>query len=168
MIDIEVLKQACRVTSDLENDYIMGLEQNAVDAVSDYEGADYAEPGSRTKIIKGSGTSVIWLPSAPSDATVSVVEHIVGGTPNMLETTDHSLLGRRLIRKFGVWYSSLFYEITYNGGVVPGSEPGRVRQAVIMLVALWYNKRVPLADVKFAAQEIPYGITAMLRRRVRV
>lgn len=171
MISQPELQAALRIGStEAASDYVAGLESAAVAHAERATNRSFALAGERTLYVEGLGTRDLWLPEAPSaEEPVTVVERAaVGDTGTSISSGDSNgfvARGSRLIRKGGqVWARGYEYEVTCTAGYAPGEEPPDIRKAVLDLVVLWYERRLPLPKVgENLAFPVPHHVDRILR-----
>lgn len=175
MISLADLKLALRVdTSDTSQDaYIPKLEVAAVAFVQRYTGRYFGPPVVDAEmVLRGSGTGELFLSdymsavagvgsrAYPGDDAVEIDADAADGWS--LRTDLGSTHGLRLARSGGGgWERCLEYVVTGTIGYAAGAEPADVRQAVGMLVAHWFELRIPVA-LGTVAPEVALTVRAML------
>lgn len=174
MITTALLKTALRIDGTDQDDYLSELETAAVAFVERYTGRYFGASEEVTRVVGGDGTRVLWLPDHAS-AVASVAEReypgdtetvITAGDSDGYEADRPSTLDANrvaaLFRKGGnVWEEHYEYVVTFTRGYASGSEPSDIRQAVIALVAYWYEMRLPVA-VGSVAPEAPLTVREAL------
>ncbi len=128
------------------------LETMAVQLVEDETGRFFGSVEARTEYITGDGTRDLYLNENATaitsvgqrrqigDSYVTITE---GNSDGFEIRAPRAESGRaRLLRKGSLgWYDGYEYRVVYNFGYATNSEPLRIRQAVLDLVALKYNSR---------------------------
>lgn len=152
MISVAELKIALRVRNDAEDTYINDLEESAVAAIERASGEYYGEPKTVTEIMP-SWSGPVWLLSTPRSITsVSVREG--SDEWSALEETAYEIDGRRLLL-LDDWRYPGDIRIEYEAGYDEDDEvPADVRQKVMQLVTLWFEKRLPEADTLLLQQSV--------------
>lgn len=136
-----------------ESDYLTALELAAVAHVERGTGRYYGSVAATTEYIEGNGTRDLWLAEAPAASPAPVVTEAVypGATTTTIDpdgAAGYLVRGLRLVRKNGlVWSLGYEYAATYTRGYAPGSEPADIRHCVKMIVAHWYERRIPMPKV---------------------
>ncbi|MEP0519663.1 MAG: head-tail connector protein [Hyphomicrobiales bacterium] len=111
---------------------------------------------------------IVYLPLAPLLSLNSVSFYTEQSGPNPIPPVDYAIdlnsvrprfslhLERQNLRTFGA------YELDVTVGYGPAAEdvPGDIRQALILLVAHWYENRE--AATPLAREHIPHGVRAIL------
>lgn len=173
MIPLADLKAALRVRHGRDNAYLTGLEAGAVAYVQRGSGKYLGAATERTHYVRGNGTDTLYLPgpvgrdiSTGLPLVVSVVERAYPGAEGTILVADEAdgwlVRDNRLVRKGGYgWTTGMEYEVAYTqDGEL--EVPADLRQAVLQLVTLWYEKRLPLTDVGQSGTEIPHGVAAVV------
>ena len=174
MIDLPVLKAALNIPEGYteHDDYLVALEAAAVSYVQRRTGW-YWGPEQEVEItLCGSGTRDLWLPDHASEVS-RVVEWSVYGVDNELPAESYALRlepgsthGLRLSRRDGeLWLPGYEYAVTYTRGYEAGTEPEDIRQAVIGLVALWFEVRLPIVMAGMSSAPVPDHVAAILAAR---
>ena len=128
------------------------LETMAVQLVEDETGRFFGATETRTEYIEGDGTRDLHLAENPTAITSVGARRYIGDSFETITegNTDgfeirapRSDSGRaRLLRKASlVWTDGFEHRVIYEFGYKAGSEPLRIRQAVMDLVALKYHGR---------------------------
>lgn len=154
MIPVEELIDVLDGATDADTAEIVELEQNAVAFVQTQTRRYFGPPKQTTEVVKGKGTSNLWLrhiaiDEVPADyyneVVVSVVERQYAGndgtaiTDFQVRVEDGEV---RLVRlNGGVWTYGYEYTVTYWHGYPAGEEPGDIRQLVVDLVKSRWNMR---------------------------
>lgn len=172
MFDVDYLKNALRVRHDRDDAYLADLEAFAVSHAGRVSGRYLGALEERTVYLAGHGRPTLYL-EGPVAVDVSTGLALVSmvterahpgevGTELVAAEEDGWLVrGNALVRKNGHrWIYGWEYEVTYSRDG-EADVPGGIQQAVLQLVALWYEHRVPLAQVQ-VLQELPYGPTQLL------
>lgn len=172
MIDLPALKAALNIPEGYteHDDYLAALEAAAVSYVQHRTGWYWGPSEDVTTYLWGMGSPDLWLPDHAS-AVGEVVERSFYGVDRMLDASVYTLRlepgsthGLRLIRLDGIWHPDAEYAVTYTRGYAEGEEPGDIRQAVIGLVALWFEQRLPVA-LDTVAPPVPDHVAAILAAR---
>jgi hypothetical protein len=128
------------------------LEPAAVQLVEDETGRFFGASETRTEYIIGDGTRDLHLAeNATAITSVGARRHIGDSFDTITEGDSDGFeirapradSGRaRLLRKGSLWWLDGYeYRVIYAFGYTAGAEPGRIRQAVMDLVALKYHSR---------------------------
>lgn len=159
MISTALLKTALRIDGTDQDDYLTELEAAAVGFVQRYTDRYFGASESVTRSLRGDDTPVLWLPDHAASSGIAVTEReypgdtgttITAGDDDGYVTDRPSSLDSdkvaALVRSGGhVWERAHEYDVTFTRGYAAGSEPADIRQAVIALVAWWYEQRTPVA-----------------------
>lgn len=172
MISLQDLKIHLRIEHDDEDAYIVGLELAAVDAIQSWTGRYFGATEEVTEeIYSGFGQDVIWLSEIPTASPDTLIVEEWNGTAwDEIDAADYEIDGFALYHKASVWtLGRRNIRVTYERGYAPGEEPWGVRQAVMILVAHWYQNREPVAVGTIAA-ELPLSVKGLIApyRKVRV
>lgn len=170
MIDLADLKAALQIPAAFteHDDYLTALERAAVAYVERKTGWYWGPQQEVEVVLYGSGTRDLWLPDHAS-AVSRVVEWSVYGVDIELPAESYALRlepgsthGLRLSRRDGgLWLLGYEYAVTYTRGYAAGEEPADIRQAVIGLVALWFEQRFPVA-LGTVAPPVPDHVAAII------
>lgn len=158
MITLALLKAAIKTAdpSDTSEDaYLTALEAAAVAALERWTGRYYGPVAARTEYLSGTGAQEIWLAETPTTAVT------VTSDGTAVDAGDFELRGRRL-RHDSAWGSEYYptdLVLTYSAGYAAGAEPADIRQAVLQLVTLWYEERLPLGEIP---DEAPFSVRAII------
>lgn len=172
MIDLPALKGALNIPEGYteHDDYLTALEAAAVSYVQRRTGWYWGPSEDVTAHLRGMGSPDLWLPDHAS-AVSKVVEWSPYGIDQTLDASAYTLRlepgsthGLRLVRLDDIWYPGAEYAVTYTRGYAEGEEPGDIRQAVIGLVALWFEARLPVA-LGTVAPPVPDHVAAILAAR---
>lgn len=128
------------------------LEEMAVGLVQDETGRFFGAEETRTEYITGDGTRELHLNENPAAITSVGQRRYIGGSFRTITEASsagfelrspESAVGRaKLLRKAGIgWSDGYEHRVVYDFGYAAGSEPVRIRQAVLDLVALKYHGR---------------------------
>lgn len=111
------------------------------------------------------------LPIRPVQAIASVAVLAADGTPDTLSPADYILEGRgvppRLVRTVSTWptpgRAAAGIEIAFTAGFGAGASevPAPIRQALLLLVAHWYEHRTPV-EIGSALNALPAGVCDLL------
>ena len=174
MIDLADLKAALNVPDGFtaHDDYLTALERAAVGYVQRKTGWYWGPEQEVDATLCGSGTRDLWLPDHAS-AVSRVVEWSVYGVDSELPAESYALRrepgsthGIRLSRRDGrLWLPGYEYAVTYTRGYEEGTEPEDIRQAVIGLVALWFEVRLPVATAGLSSAPVPDHVAAIIAAR---
>jgi hypothetical protein len=164
--------------SDADADLIVAYEAAAVQHVQRLTGRYFGPPAERTEYVAGEGQrELILVNDIAPEGTVAVV---MDGTAVPAE--DFEIRGRRL-RHVSGWghpgYAAADLVVTYTAGyavtqpaddyddpIADVAAPDDVRQAVRLLVAHWYEFRIPVA-LGTVAPEVAAGLRDLLAPWVR-
>ena len=174
MIELAELKDALRIPAALtEHDYYLtALERAAVAYVERRTGWYWGPQQQATALLEGNGTWALYLPDHAS-AVVRVAERSRwSGTETELPPSSYELVlppgethGLKLSRRtWEPWAYGVLYAVTYTRGYAAGEEPADIRQAVVGLVAHWFENRLPVAAAG-AAQPAPDHVAAIIAAR---
>jgi uncharacterized phiE125 gp8 family phage protein len=135
---LQELKAALRVRNDAEDDYIVGLYEAAIAEIATQTGHWYGLPKTVTETVDGYGNT-IWLLSDP--ITITSVESYEGGLWNPVTAYENN--GRRitLTQDVVVWPTQR--RVVYTTGAAYEDIPADIRQRIFLLVALWFEQRLP-------------------------
>ena len=174
MIPLATLKAALNVPDGFtaHDDYLTALEMAAVGYVQRKTGWYWGPEQEVEATLCGSGTRDLWLPDHAS-AVSRVVAWSVYGVDSELPAESYALRlepgsthGIRLSRRDGgLWLPGYEYAVTYTRGYEAGAEPEDIRQAVIGLVALWFEVRLPVATAGMSSAPVPDHVAAILAAR---
>jgi hypothetical protein len=176
MIDLPLLKLGIRHALDegdtTEDAYLELLEAAAADKLEDALGYGFPSPAAEVaRILDGPGADALWLPEEPAADPALVLEtRSSGGEWEEVDASDYELDGRVLYRLSGRWtLGRRNYRATYTTGYASGEEPAWARNAVVQIVAHWYENREPVA-VGTVAADIPMHVmeTLLQKRRIPV
>ncbi len=131
---------------------LTALEASAVQLVEDETGRFFGASETRTEHIIGDGTRDLHLAENATEITSVGARRHIGDSFDTITEGDsdgfeirapRAESGRaRLLRKGSLWWLDRYeYRVIYDFGYTAGSEPGRIRQAVMDLVALNWNSR---------------------------
>lgn len=152
MIDVGDLRVHTRARSS-EDAYLTALELSAVAYVEKQTGRFFGVAAATTEYIVGSGGVNLWLKEEPAASPTPVVKERVvpGGTATTITAADASgylIRGMKLVRKAGLgWARGYEYEVAYTRGYASGAEPADIRHLVTIVVAHWYERRIPVPKV---------------------
>lgn len=172
MIDLPALKAALNIPEGYteHDDHLTALEAAAVSYVQRRTGWYWGPSEEVTVHLRGMGSPDLWLPDHAS-AVSKVVEWSPYGIDQTLDASAYTLRlepgsthGLRLVRLDDIWYPDAEYAVTYTRGYTEGEEPGDIRQAVLGLVALWFEQRLPVA-LGMVAPPVPDHVAAILTAR---
>lgn len=122
---------------------------------------------------------IVKLPVAPVQAIDEVRVATAEGTLSIVDAADYMLdtSGRpaRLIAKAGVWprpgrkFAGIEIDLTAGFGPAASDVPEPVRQALLLLVAHWYEHRDPI-EIGTPATAVPHAVSRLLNpyRAVRL
>lgn len=179
MISLRDLKKQCEVeeTEHAHDVYLVDLGDRALAHVNRKTRRNFGPIAQVTETLQGTGGSRLWLteaaiePDATTEALpISVIERAGPGDEETTITAagdDGYVLrnnGLALVRKGGCWSSLCEYEVTYWRGAV--SLPADVEQAVLFLVAHWFELRIPVA-LGTVAPSVDNTLNEILATRVR-
>lgn len=171
MISVADLRVALKDPPASENAYVKQLEAAAVALIERETGKYYGPVRTRTEIAIGTGFGTLQLvgPVAldvygvAQIASVNESQYAGGTASEIVADGSGGFIVRESVlyrRSGGFWRSGYEYVVVYEQGYAEGEEPADIRQAVMQLVALWYEARLPvveagtLADVPFSLAQI--------------
>ena len=158
MIPLRDLREYLRIDTHDSDALLEDLERAAVAHVERVTGLFLGPPQARTETITGTGNRYLILRQVPQPGTAVTVTDQYERT-----ITDFRIIGRTLFRDMG-WGSygwPVFFTVTYTVGVARHQEPRDAWQAVLLLVAHWYENRVPAVTGAIAG-EVPLTVNALL------
>lgn len=136
------------------NDLLTALESRAVEMFEAETDRYFGTATARTEYLRGDGTNVLRLRENPSALTSIEYRSQVGDSWTAIADTDSDGWELRrptgsdlsdpatVLRKAGyVWSCEYEYRVIYSFGYTAGAEPGDVRQAVMDIVAFFYQER---------------------------
>jgi hypothetical protein len=180
IVALRDLKKQCEIEESVtaHDPYLVDLEAAAVAHIEKRTGRYYGTAGSVTEIIRGTGGPRLWLsePAIERDSTtdalpISVIERYGPGseeTTILAADADGYVLrnnGLALYRKDGgIWSSLLEYEVTYTRG--NATLPADLEHAVKVLVAWWFEMRIPAA-LGTVAPDVDNHLSQILASHVR-
>lgn len=176
MITLADLKLAQRIdVSDTSQDaHITKLEAAAVAFVQRYTGRYFGPPVADAEmVLTGSGSAEMLLADYASAVTAVGNRPYPGGEIAEIGTdatngwslrlAPGETSSLRLIRHGGsVWDGPVEFVVTATIGYAAGAEPADVRQAVGMLVAHWFELRIPVA-LGTVAPEVALTVKDLLK-----
>lgn len=114
----------------------------------------------------------IRLRKTPLMSITSLTFYAGDDTPTVMPSTDYALSGDRVVLKTGKSWPGFgrefdAVEIVYRAGygAAAANVPGPIKQAILMIVANWYENREDAGDPVIAEAhdfEIPFGARAIL------
>lgn len=179
MISDHLLTQAFRPADQRELEYVRALEAAAVAHVERATGKYFGPVRTRTEYVRGDGRGELHLDGpvasdvydAPLITSVNESAYVGGEQTELLESDDDGFVVRDSVlhRKSGVWSRGYEYEVIYQQGYDEGEEPADIRQAIMQLVTLWHEIRLPVA-LGTVAPEVPHNVSEIIaaHRRMRV
>lgn len=168
MIPIADLKKMLRVTNDAEDDLILELEKAAVEFAQERRGEYYGEPEETAQYFSPYfGQQYIYLSQTPAADPAPVIESFDGSSWSPVASTDYQIAGATLFNRTGWSPGERNIRVTYTRGYTAGQEPPKVRHAVRMLVAHWYEYRVPIVT-GMSVEDVPLSVDELLGKRIRV
>lgn len=178
MISLDLLRIALKEPDHAEDDYILELESAAVAYIENQTGRYYGPERTRTEVVVGGGRSTLYLEGPilldayDAPHVVSVYEATYAGAEQteIVEGDDDGFVVREAVlhRKDGrAWLRGYEYEVEYLQGYAAGDEPGDIRKAVVDLVMLWFNIRLPVA-LGTVAPEVPHNVSAIIQAHRRM
>ena len=158
MIPLRDLREYLRLDNHDSDALLEDLERAAVAHVERVTGLHLGPPQTRTETITGTGNRYLMLRTLPQPGTAVTVADSYGSA-----ITDFRTVGRTLLRdvNWGFHGWPVNYTVTYTVGVARHQEPRDAWQAVLLLVAHWYENRVP-AITGTIAGEVPLTVNALL------
>lgn len=156
-----------------EDELLTGLEQSCVDWLESQTHKYYGIPAEAVLTLDGPTAGPIYLPQAPSvdedGNPILVVESWNGSDWESVEAADYTLDGAALHHGSAWTPGTRNYRVTYTRGFNDGDQSARVKLAVLQLVALHYEFRLPIVTGTIVA-ELPFGLRETIKnlRRVRV
>lgn len=177
MILLSDLKDHLKISGSAEDSYLYDLEAAAVEYVETRTRRYFGAESETTEHLEGLGHRRLHLAEEPATIPATVTERTYpagdGTTVTASEDNGYVLRGRQLIRKAGlVWQEDYEYEATYDRGYTENSEddgtnpadieaPADIRRAVTLLVAHWYELRLPVQTGTIVT-EIPMGVPEIM------
>lgn len=135
------VKAQVRLDHAYEDEYLQRLIQTATTFVEDYIGRSLLEQTWRVIRREEGGVGEVSLPYPPVLEILSVNTTLSGNKKKQLKgyhvTTNHQI--PRLV--MSDFYDALEVEYVAGFGKNPGDVPGPLRQAILMVVADWYENR---------------------------
>lgn len=176
MVSLDVLRQHLRVEHEDEDNLIARYEEAAVSAIESWTGRYFGPTAEVTEeVYSGGGSDLIWLSEIP-DLTIAGSDPVIqvetwnGVDWDLVASTDFETDGFALYHKASYWPTGRRnVRVTYTRGYAPGEEPWGIRQAVMMLVAHWYQNRESIV-VGTIVTEVPDAVRALIApyRKVRI
>jgi hypothetical protein len=168
VIHILELREHLRVEHTEDDPYIEALEAGAVRAIEQWTDRHFGPVVEFEDIFSGGGPHHLtyYLREAPTDAPSppSVVVDLRTNTVyEEVDSDDYELEGRALHNLSGGWQRGFRnYRVTYDAGYAAGQEPADIRHAVKLLVAHWYERRLPVPETVVSQQQLPLSIREVL------
>lgn len=156
-----------------EDELLTGLEQSCVDWLESQTHKYFGVPAETTLTIDGPASGPIYLPQAPSldedGNALLTVESWNGSEWEAVDLADYTLDGAALHHASAWTAGTRNYRLTFWRGYNDGDQPARVKHAVLQLVALHYEYRLPIVTGTIVA-DLPFGLREAIwsLRRVRV
>lgn len=166
-------KRHCRVDTDADNDYIASLITAAREWVESYIDETLIHTQYAMKMDFFPPEVVLPRPPMATDGTttaVSITYTLTDKSTTVMSTTryrvDRDAYPGVIRTPYGMAWPSYLYDfnsitVTWWGGRGPDATavPQRVKNAILMLVGYWYERRLA-ADAN--ASEIPFGVKSLL------
>lgn len=171
MIALAMLRAHLKDPPAAENGLVRAYERAAVAYIERRTGRYFGAPVAQTEYLRGVGQREIWLAEVP----IGPVALEADGTA--VDAADFTVRGRRL-RHVATWGSAAYpvdivatytagYTTSGTGEEVDIAAPDDIREAVLELVTLHYEQRLPVA-IGTVAAKIPHRVEEIIQAHRRV
>lgn len=162
MISVANLKTYLRISGSAEDALLAELEAAAVARISRETGRHFGEPSEIAELLHGGGRT-IWLREQPLPDTLVVEERSLSdGGWREIDPATYEVTPRRSVIRTAGWPAGVHrIRATYDAGYPEGEEPADIRLAVLQLVTLAYEERIPVSASPYSA--LPLGVRETIR-----
>ena len=175
-VTIEEAKDHCRITDEVDNHYLDGLIRAATESTEDYTGRAWINRTLQMTLDGFPFGKLIELPRSPVSSTVgdTVITYTdLDGNTQTLATSIYGVDTTPIVpvvylkdgeswkTTLGTEPSVVTVQFVAGYGATPDLVDPRAKQAILLLVMLWYDQRSPVLT-GISATELPVVVTSLL------